>query len=254
MRHTQYSNGFTLLELLVVITLLAIIATAGLVSYDGTQDEARVTTTRFEMGEIRKALLQFRKDTGELPCRVYRVGNYEPDKAAMIHLNFEPLSANPTSAGYYDWCRDAVTGQVNNSLNMLHTFPYDDTDTDYTGMLWNSDTRRGWNGPYINEQGLTDAWGNRYILLDPELDFRAHYRCRIKSTGDGYDITGDAYDCLNADDEDFTPSTHSLPANVARLVSLGPNGELDSEVNYAGVDEADWCKPKDDDIILCLFW
>jgi prepilin-type N-terminal cleavage/methylation domain-containing protein len=239
-------HGFTLLELLIVITLLAVISSIGLVAYEGSEDEARETTTRFEMGEIRKALLQFRKDTGEFPCRVYREGDYEPDKAAMSQLKFEPLSETPTPADYHGWCRDAVTEQVNNGLNMLHTFAYDDTDTNYTDMLWNPDTRRGWNGPYISREGLEDAWGNRYILLDPELDFRAHYRC--KANGSNYAITADSYDCLTADDDGWG-LTYTLPSDVARLVSLGPNGRFES--NYPA-DPVNPCEPGGDDIMLCL--
>ncbi|WP_431066197.1 type II secretion system protein GspG [Methylotuvimicrobium sp.] len=248
--------GFTLLELLAVIMLLGVLAGGALLAYEGVQDDGEDTLARFEMAEIRKALLQFRRDTHELPCRVYRAGDYQADKDNMTELDFAGLPTTPNADEYHAWCRNAFSQQQDSGLSMLHRFPYDETDSEHVGKLWNPDTRRGWHGPYINEQGLTDPWGQRYILLDPELTYPASYRCRINSTDDGYDTTDDDYECLSPDDEDFfDPDAHILPANVARLVSLGPNGRLDSEVNYANVNEANWCKPKpsEDDLVLCLF-
>jgi prepilin-type N-terminal cleavage/methylation domain-containing protein len=240
----KYESGFTLLELLVVIALLGIIAGIGVFGYEGVQEQARSDATRFEMAELRKALLQFRRDTGEFPCRVYRPGDYEPDKTAMTHLNFIGLPVSPTSADYHDWCRNEKANQVDDGLAMLHKFPYDDTDADYTGLLWNPDTKRGWNGPYIATEGLTDAWGNRYVLLDPELDFKANYRC--KANGSDYAIVEGFYDCLNIDSEGWD-SSYTLPANVSRLVSFGPDNTYDGE-------GASPCEPPagSDDMVLCL--
>ena len=253
--------GFTLLELLAVIMLLGVLAGGALIAYEGVQDDGEYSLARFEMAEIRKALLQFRRDTRELPCRVYRAGDYRLDVDEML-LNFKDadgneLLASSTAEKEHRWCRngfftDEAIVQQDSGLSMLHRFPYDETDSAHTGKLWNPDTRRGWHGPYINEQGLTDPWGQRYSLLDPELTYPASYRCR--KSGANYAVVDGEYDCLSADDADFDSSTYTLPANVARLVSLGPNGRLDSDVNYANVDEeADWCQPSEDDLVLCLF-
>ncbi len=250
-------HGFTLLELLVVITLLSIIATVGLFSYEGSEDEARLATTRFEMDEIRKALLQFRKDTGEFPCRVFVEGIYEPDSIEMSQLNFSSLSATPTAADYRTWCSNGYeslnnTNHADNALSMLRRFPFDTGDPDYRMLLWDLDLRRGWRGPYLDKnEALLDGWGNNYRLLDPELDFGIAYRCRINSSNDGYAETGGVYDCLSPDDDDFDPDAHILPANVARLVSLGPNGRFESPVDYTA-DPIDPCVARGDDIVLCL--
>ncbi|WP_341326225.1 type II secretion system protein GspG [Methylotuvimicrobium sp. KM2] len=239
--------GFTLLELLAVITLLGVLAGGALLAYEGVQEDGEDSLARFELAEIRKALLQFRRDTRELPCRVYRAGDYQTNKDAMVALDFAGLPSSPDEDDYHDWCRNAFSQQQDSGLSMLHRFPYSETDSEHVGKLWNPDTRRGWHGPYINEQGLTDPWGQRYILLDPELTYPASYRCR--KSGANYAVVDGEYDCLKADDAGI----YTLPANVARLVSLGPNGRLDSEVNYADVDEADWCQPSEDDLVLCLF-
>lgn len=241
----RLQSGFTLLELLVVITLLAIIAGAAVSGYGDVPEQARYDTTKFEMAEIKKALLQFRRDTRELPCRVYREGIYAPDNTG-ITLDFTNLPSSPTVENYHTWCRNNDLGQVDWGLTLLLTFPFDNTDIAYTSRLWNLDTKGGWHGPYVNNQGLKDGWGNRFVLLDPELDYSPHYRC--KNNSGLYDVTGDLYSCLTADDTGWNVLTYTLPANIARLVSNGPDG------NYNGVNTADPCLPKtdSDDLILCL--
>lgn len=257
-------HGFTLLELLIVITLLAVISSIGLVAYEGSEDEARKTTTRFEMGEIRKALLQFRKDTGEFPCRVFAEGIYEPDSSEMSQFDFSSLPATPNTADYRAWCSNGYdslnnTNQADTALSMLRQFPFDLNVPENRDLLWDADLRRGWHGPYLDKnEALKDSLGNNYRLLDPELDFGITYRCRINSTNNGYDETGGVYDCLSPDDADFDPDAHILPANMVRLVSLGPNGRFDSALDYQRIiaNDPDYepCQPPSDsdDIVLCL--
>ncbi len=57
-------TGFMLLELLMVVALLAVPVGLALLGYEGIQEQGRDESTLFEMAEIRKALLQFRRDSG----------------------------------------------------------------------------------------------------------------------------------------------------------------------------------------------
>lgn len=52
-------KGYTLLELLVVIAIISIIATVGLVSFNGTQRKARDTKRRADLRTISNALEQY---------------------------------------------------------------------------------------------------------------------------------------------------------------------------------------------------
>lgn len=241
--------GVTLLELLAVIALIAILSTAALVSFDGTDEQARIDLTRQELAELRKAAMQFRRDNRELPCRVYRKGQYQPDDVNMTELSF-PDTSGWLAADFADWCANADVSQDDNALSMLNRFPFGDIDS-YRDLLWNPDVKLGWNGPYISKEGLTDAWGNNYRLLDPELDYSQAYRCRATGTDSYYiDSTSGNYSCLTPNDEDWDPSTYILPANVARVVSSGPNGIFETDVsNYLITDP---CVAQGDDLVLCL--
>ncbi len=238
------SAGFTLLELLVVITLLAILATGALISYGDIQDEARDDVTRYDLSQLRTALLQFRRHTGEFPCRVYRNGYYVPDDSVMT-LDFTNLPSTPDNGDLLNWCGNTINGQVDSAVSMLSQFPYDETNTTYTPLLWNPDTKRGWNGPYINRQGLIDAWGNSYVLLNAELDYSPASRCEKDGSGD-YDVTGGTYTCLTADDAGWNATDYTLEADIARIVSYGANGIYDSSSASAP------CIAEADDFVLCL--
>lgn len=60
-------KGFTLLELLVVITLLAILAVGGLVAYDGVTDNAEASAAAYNAGTIDRAVRQYRAVTNSYP-------------------------------------------------------------------------------------------------------------------------------------------------------------------------------------------
>ncbi len=72
--HSQRIQGFTLLELLVVVSLMAALAAVALMAYDGVGDQAGYDATRVEMAELRKALLQFRRDVGDFPAALVQLG------------------------------------------------------------------------------------------------------------------------------------------------------------------------------------
>lgn len=79
MRSLQH-KGFTLMELLVVIALLAIVAAAAFASYAGYEKQAQADATRFEMAELRRMLLQFRRDVGHFPQQLSHLNNCPADE------------------------------------------------------------------------------------------------------------------------------------------------------------------------------
>ncbi|MBI1863585.1 type II secretion system protein [Candidatus Microgenomates bacterium] len=67
MMSIRYKKGFTLLELLVAISIIAILSTVGLVSYTGVQRSARDARRRLELHDLKLALEQYQTITGSYP-------------------------------------------------------------------------------------------------------------------------------------------------------------------------------------------
>jgi general secretion pathway protein G len=62
------TSGFTLVELMIVIVSIGILATIGIISYNGITDRARNGQTVNAAEQWIKALQIFRARTGQLPA------------------------------------------------------------------------------------------------------------------------------------------------------------------------------------------
>lgn len=62
-------RGFTVLELILVVAILATVAGGVLASLEGAQDRAAGDVTTHELGQVRDAVLAFRRDLGALPVQ-----------------------------------------------------------------------------------------------------------------------------------------------------------------------------------------
>lgn len=127
----HHHTGFTLLELVIVIAILATIAGGVVASMDGVEDQAASQLVRHELATLREAVLAFRRDTGHLPkqgpfAKRLNVVRGSDDPASFDHpANWSQLYDNPI-------LKDASTGAYLDPIGQ-----------------WNPDTRRGWNGPYL---------------------------------------------------------------------------------------------------------
>jgi prepilin-type N-terminal cleavage/methylation domain-containing protein len=63
----QKQPGFTIVELLIVIVVIAILATIGVVAYRGILGRANYTKRLQDMATIRKALQLYKVDNGQFP-------------------------------------------------------------------------------------------------------------------------------------------------------------------------------------------
>ncbi|PPD33560.1 MAG: hypothetical protein CTY19_07370 [Methylomonas sp.] len=232
--------GFTLLELLVVITVMGILSTMAVMSYDGVQEQGQYDTTRFKMTEIRNALLQFRRDSGsnDFPGQ----GQYDCTDAA----NGNPSNANPdfnfpAEAGSNDsekiaWCRHPA------NFWMLFVDPFGRATHDQ----WNEDTHRGWHGPYLTRKsGLLNLSAGNPAGLPTQSGIWGIADTYLNSTA-----TGIAWSTLSEPERGgrpywFLPDTDSDNQPDERIVSLGPDN------SYAGSGTNE-CLPNANNLILCL--
>lgn len=61
------NRGFTLLELLVVIVILALLAAIVVPKLTGRVDEAKIETTKIQLKELKRALEMYKLDNGTYP-------------------------------------------------------------------------------------------------------------------------------------------------------------------------------------------
>lgn len=245
-------TGFTLMELLTVITLLAIVATTAIISYDGTKDQGRYDVAKFEMNQIRKALIQFRQDSGtnSFPTQ----GSYDCTDAANgnntnVNPNIEvqlPTEAGITDAEKIAWCQHPA------NFWMLFEDPLDNG--------WNIDTKRGWNGPYLQRK-------DGYLTLSSNTVYLADISTPVWAIADPYTTvqTDSGVEwSINTDSEILNKAAlpylllvdlvNSPDIYEARIVSAGEDGEFE---DHDEVDD-DICNTPVDtngqalDQVLCL--
>lgn len=63
----EYTRGFTLLELLVTATLIAVLTVIGIVSYSSVNKRSRDVKRRSDLEQLRSALEMFRSDKTQYP-------------------------------------------------------------------------------------------------------------------------------------------------------------------------------------------
>lgn len=67
MNKNEFLKGFTLLEVLVVTTIIGVLASLGMVYYRSAQDEAKITKAQSDIDAIHNAIGQLMIDTAQWP-------------------------------------------------------------------------------------------------------------------------------------------------------------------------------------------
>ncbi len=133
------TSAFTLIEVLIVISILAIISGIVLSSLQGSREKAKISRARSDIRQIYNAIILLEGDTGEWP------GHQRPYVVA-------------TGADDNEICGGGCNYGLDDCMAGLICNP--EFPNDYVG----------WNGPYIGKIPL-DPWGNEYFF-DTDYDIQ----------------------------------------------------------------------------------
>ena len=123
-------NGFTLIEILVAATILAVLAAIGFVSYASINQRSRDSKRKSDVEQIRQALEMYRSDNGYYPATgagswtdasglsSVLVSTYlpavpaDPKSADQV---YRYQATNATGGNYYGYCVSALLESENPS-------------------------------------------------------------------------------------------------------------------------------------------
>lgn len=100
-------NGFTIVELLIVIVVIAILAAISVVSYSGIQARARDASTDQAISSMKKTLEIYKADNGMYPQACG--SNNSGCSVTGVYNNFlvpTYAASAPTDAGLYQYVRN----------------------------------------------------------------------------------------------------------------------------------------------------
>ncbi|WP_309400857.1 prepilin-type N-terminal cleavage/methylation domain-containing protein [Cerasicoccus maritimus] len=148
-------RGFTLLELLVVVSVLAAVAFVATGTYRGVSEDSSDRLVRVEMLEIAKAMRQFKQDTGYYP----KTGPFAlSTDGGSVNIDDLPARAGSSDTEKTRW----FYSPANFDQLMSTNSPLDGTG--HQLETWDPDTGRGWRGPYLS------GYGEGYVDIRDDIN------------------------------------------------------------------------------------
>lgn len=101
-------DGFTIVELLIVIVVIAILATISIVAYNGIQNRANDSAVQSDLKNIGQKILAYQATEGKLPNSAGTLTAAGPFRVASGSYgnNYTPAASNGYNMAY---CLDATT-------------------------------------------------------------------------------------------------------------------------------------------------
>lgn len=243
---TKRNSGFTLLELMLVVAIVAITGIGATLIAVDTEKTVTDKLVPKELAELKKAILQFKKDTGFLP----KCG---------------PFSRNPAVGGKV-FVEDGDEAWFDHPANFKQLFDEPLDENKEPVLPWNMHTGRGWRGPYLQK---IDGWVTVGSGLDENGYGDPSYGSLIRevpAVADPYEKEpheSTAGDWLYVWCESFNHE-RTLPRGRpyyfldwnnpkwARIVCCGPNGNYESEGFAVHPEPLSLNEEIGDDVVLFL--
>ncbi len=215
MQHAFYKRqkGFTLLELLVVITLLAVLAVGALVAYEGVGDQAGATAAANNTATVDQSLRNYRAVTKSYPNQWDNLSN------AAAAQPFDGATGAMTTAGFRaafgDWTMSAPgkTALVA-AFKAVGIDEVQQVTTTMTGVAPNLQHNEGANPTGAAEKEMSDA-AFVHVGIVPDFNKNTGAAC----TYDGVTVTDYAGNTATAAyAEKLNKINDSLDVNVCDLV------------------------------------
>lgn len=196
MQPKRREAGFTLLEMMAVVAILMAVAGGAVLAMSDTEQHAERQIANAEILEIKKALLQFRQDTGSFP-------------APASPADFSALYTKPS--GLQDWNIDTGRGWRGPYLSRSG-----EGYVDIGSGLDLSGAGDPLTGTLLeNVQGIADSFEARPVMSSIGKVFQWH----IQEDDERYERHGRPYLLFDMGNSD------------ARIVSMGPDGKYDGVNN-----------------------
>jgi prepilin-type N-terminal cleavage/methylation domain-containing protein len=103
-------KGFTLIEILVVATIISMLAAGGFVSYSTFTKQSRDARRKADLEQIRAALEQYRSSVSTYPDTTYTSGQSITDPSGNIYMSKIP--SDPTTKYQYSIASSPTTYKI----------------------------------------------------------------------------------------------------------------------------------------------
>lgn len=193
MRRRGNERGFTLLEIVVVLGVLAVLAAILVPMVVGYLDDAKKSKAQADTQQIAAATLKMYKDTGRWPF--YQDGTASGSTPVFVLLKGSGRAPSDGTSGTV-WTLTATSDTFENQL--IKNSPSSGTGYSTSGKF-------AWRGPYM-EAVSDDPWGNYYVANIDKAKPGDNKQVWVISAGPNakiettYDATTTAVAALGGDD------------------------------------------------------
>ncbi|WP_289284073.1 MULTISPECIES: type II secretion system protein [unclassified Methylophaga] len=245
-------SGFTMLELVIVVAIMAIVAGSAIMSFGNTASDAQLQTTRYSMKQIAQAVEAFYSDNKNISVV------FPPNRVTPADLDFLFNKVDVSEAEWSVDYRQGWRGPYLKQAQYMYVDIGDDLKTNGSGYPQIIDSN-----PHEAILAIPDSYEHYPVVDGVSKSFND---CPVINTSDclfeWYSQASNADTRINKMgrpfllfDLDFMNSR--IPGDgIPRIVSLGPNGIYEPMSCDRSIDgdctRDKLCGSSGDDLVLCL--